>query len=43
MVQHFVADEPDLSDEDRYEAVQCSACASLHFVSPATGKVLGDL
>ena len=32
----------DVTDEDAeiYEAVQCTACAQLHFVNPRTGKVL---
>ena len=25
----------------RYQAVECLACAQVHFVDPATGKVLG--
>jgi hypothetical protein len=31
----------DVSDEDVYESVTCSACGSLHLVSPATGRVVG--
>jgi hypothetical protein len=42
-VQHFFADEPDPTDQDRYEAVQCPACSCLHFINPATGKIMGDL
>jgi hypothetical protein len=34
MVQHFIADEPDPEDEDRYDAVECLACSALHFVNP---------
>jgi hypothetical protein len=30
------------SEEGSYEAVNCPACTRLHFVHPATGKVLGD-
>jgi hypothetical protein len=43
VVQHFIVDEPDLEDEHRYDAVECPACSSLHFINPATGKVMGDL
>jgi hypothetical protein len=42
LVQHFIADEPD-QDERRYDSVGCPACAALHFVNPATGKILGEL
>jgi hypothetical protein len=43
VVQHFIADEPDAEDEHRYDAVECLACSSLHYINPATGKVMGDL
>jgi DNA-directed RNA polymerase subunit RPC12/RpoP len=43
MVQHFLVDEPDPEDEHRYDAVECPACSSLHFINPATGKIMGDL
>jgi hypothetical protein len=43
MVQHFVADEPDLNDAHSYEPVDCPACSSLHFLSRVSGKVMGDL
>ena len=38
-VQGFVAKEVP---SDAYESVLCSACRQLHFVNPATGKVLGE-
>ena len=38
-VQGFVADG-DL-DATEFEAVDCAACAELHWVSPKTGRVLG--
>jgi hypothetical protein len=38
-VQGFIANEvPD----NAYEAITCVACRQIHFVSPATGKVLGE-
>jgi len=40
-VQHFIADEVDTSDEHRYEPVECPACSSLHFLNPATGRIMG--
>ena len=43
MVQHLVADEPDTEDEHRYDAVECPACSFLHFINPATGKIMGDM
>jgi hypothetical protein len=30
-----------IEDDERFEAVTCAACGTLHLVSPATGKVLG--
>jgi hypothetical protein len=42
LVQHFFADEPDADEGERYDPVECPACAALHFVNPSTGKVLGD-
>lgn len=41
-VQHFFSDEPDPDDDQSYDAVECPACSSLHFINPATGKVMGD-
>jgi hypothetical protein len=32
----------DVSDDQVYEGVVCTACCQLHLVSPATGKVLGE-
>jgi hypothetical protein len=40
-VQGWSAD--DVTEEsDTYDAVTCTACGQLHFVSQTTGKVLGD-
>jgi len=33
--------EPPKTATDYYEAVQCTACQRVHFVSPRTGKVIG--
>jgi len=38
-VQGFVADEVD---PDAYEQITCIICQQVHFVNPATGKVLGE-
>ena len=38
-VQGFVADG-DL-DASEFEAIACTACRQLHWVSPKTGQVLG--
>jgi hypothetical protein len=38
-VQGFVAEE---IPNDTYEPVTCVACRQVHFVNPATGKVLGE-
>ena len=38
-VQGFFAEEVP---NDAYESVTCLACRQLHFVNPATGKVLGS-
>jgi len=40
-VQHLVDDSESADDDNRYESVECSACAGLHFVNLRTGKVLG--
>jgi hypothetical protein len=40
-VQAFVADDP-IEDEGEFEAIACTACTRLHWVSPKTGKVLGS-
>jgi hypothetical protein len=42
LVQHFIAEEPDAEDEDRYDSVECPACAYVHFINRATGKIMGD-
>jgi hypothetical protein len=39
-VQHLLADE--VSSDNSYEAVACKACAGLHFLNPATGRLLGE-
>jgi len=43
MVQRFIADEAGLNDEHSYEPVECPACSSLHYINPATGKIMGNL
>jgi hypothetical protein len=40
-VQGMIAEETFAGREPRYEAVACLACAGVHFVDPAHGKVLG--
>jgi hypothetical protein len=42
LVQHFIAEEPDAEDEDRYDSVEYPACAYVHFINRATGKIMGD-
>jgi hypothetical protein len=39
IVQGFSAEETSV---DAYEAITCLACRRLHFVNPATRKVLGQ-
>ena len=39
-VQHLLED--DDSDDEDYEAVECIACAKIHFINKATGKLLGE-
>jgi hypothetical protein len=34
--------DDDDSAEDRYEGIDCPACARVHFVNPKTGEVLGE-
>ena len=41
-VQHFAEESETSDDEEHYEAVECPACAGLHFVNMASGKVLGE-
>ena len=38
-VQGFTAEEVPI---DAYELMTCLACRQTHFISPATGKVLGE-
>ena len=42
-VQHL-AKRSETSQDERhhYESVKCQACAGLHFINMATGKVLGE-
>jgi len=40
-VQGYIADEVQ-DDPNSYEPITCLACRQVHFVNPATGKVLGD-
>ena len=39
-IQGFIAEE--VSGDDTYETVTCIMCQQVHFVNPASGKVLGD-
>jgi hypothetical protein len=39
-VSGWTVDDP--SDDSTYAPVQCVACRQLHYVNPATGKVLGS-
>jgi hypothetical protein len=39
-VQGWTADDP-ANDDETYGPVHCAACRQMHYVSPATGKVLG--
>jgi hypothetical protein len=41
LVQRFIADEPDPEDEHRYDPGECPARSSLHFISAATGEIMG--
>ena len=41
-VQGWVADDPTDSEAERFEAVTCLACTSVHLVNPKTGKVVGE-
>ena len=41
-VQNWIAEEASSEHADTYLPVQCHACRQLHYVSPATGKVLGN-
>lgn len=35
-------DDDDEALEDEYEGIACPACSRLHFVSPKTGRLLGQ-
>ncbi|WP_367277061.1 hypothetical protein [Bradyrhizobium sp.] len=39
-VQHRLAEE--VNADNSYEAVACNACAGLHFINRATGRLLGE-
>ena len=41
-VQHLAEEGEIPDDQDHYEPVKCQACAGLHFINMATGKVLGE-
>jgi hypothetical protein len=41
LVQGFVAEEMS-GDASSIEAVTCLMCLQVHYVNPATGKVLGE-
>ena len=40
-VQAWTADDA-LGDEDAFFPVECIACRQIHYVNPATGRVLGS-
>jgi hypothetical protein len=40
-VQGFIAEDVSDNSED-YRALTCLACQQVHYVSPTTGKVLGE-
>jgi hypothetical protein len=42
MVQHFIAEEPEPSDQARFDVVTCLACALPHLINRVTGKALGQ-
>lgn len=38
-----ITDESDSNRAgDNYQAIECTACGTIHFVKPDTGKVLGE-
>ena len=39
-VQGWTADDPS-DDDAAFAPVQCTACRQMHYVNPATGRVLG--
>jgi hypothetical protein len=42
LVQGWSAEEPPNPGDESYETVTCLACAQMHLVNRATGKVLGS-
>jgi hypothetical protein len=40
-VQGWTAEEVSEEDNSTYAAVACAACRQMHYVNPATGRVLG--
>lgn len=40
-VQGWTADDPP-DDDAAFAAVECLACRQMHYVNPATGRVLGS-
>ena len=41
-VQGFIIAEDVSDDSEDYRALTCLACQQVHYVSPTTGKVLGE-
>jgi len=39
-VQGWLAEGLSEEDENTYHTIECLACGQVHFVSPATGRVL---
>ena len=39
-VQGWSAEEVN-PDDERYEAITCTACQAVHLVNPGTGKIAG--
>lgn len=42
LVQGVADDGQSKPAADYFQAVECTACGMVHFVSPETGKVLGE-
>jgi hypothetical protein len=42
LVEHFFVDLPEPGDEWRYDVVKCVACASMHLINRASGKIIGE-
>ncbi len=40
LVHGYVADQ--VSDDDVYETIKCTACTRIHLVNPKTGRVIGQ-